>query len=58
MSQSQEEVIKSLKIEKDEMLAQKEDKGKDVERLKKEVDKVNFFASFNFICLCPYFASI
>jgi len=40
VSQSQEEVIKSLKIEKDEMLAQKEEKGKDVEKLKKELDKV------------------
>jgi hypothetical protein len=29
-----------LKIEKDEMLAQKDDKGKDVDRLKKEVEKV------------------
>jgi hypothetical protein len=40
VSLSQEEVIKSLKIEKDEMLAQKDDKGKDVDRLKKEVEKV------------------
>jgi hypothetical protein len=40
VSQSQEEVIKSLKIEKDEILQQKEEKGKDLDKLKKDLEKV------------------
>ncbi|XP_065348808.1 Golgi membrane protein 1-like isoform X3 [Cloeon dipterum] len=40
VSQSQEEVIKSLKIEKDELAKQKEERRKDAEKLKTDLEKV------------------